>query len=168
MLCFLWLFFIEYLLQKYLKFNQIPLILSFIITHIILFFSIWLHEWYASALSFFSITFLIFAFFMITDPKTTPKDYINKILFWSSIAIAYYILTYFTNENFNLIWSLFVLTLFLPLIWHFEDSYNWYKKYLWALIPFILSIILLIILFLIYWHLDLQFANRCISIFCHA
>jgi len=62
---------------------------------------------------------------MITDPKTTPKDYINKILFWSSIAIAYYILTYFTNENFNLIWSLFVLTLFLPLIWHFEDSYNW-------------------------------------------
>ena len=117
-------------MQKYLKFNQIPLIVAFILTHIVLFFTIGLHETLASALSFFSITFLIFTFFMITDPKTTPKDYINKILFGMSVAVSYYVLTYFTNENFNLIWSLFVNTLFLPLIWYFEDKYNDRKKHI--------------------------------------
>jgi len=164
--CFLGFFLIEYLLQKYLKFNQIPLIVSFILTHIVLFFSIGLHEWTWSAFTFFSITFLIFAFFMITDPKTTPKNTINKILFWMSVAVTYYVLSYFTNENFNLIWSLFLNTLFLPLIWYFEDNYKNYKKYLWALITLLFFSSLLLILFIKYGHLDLQFANRCISIVC--
>ena len=164
--CFLWFFLIEYLLQKYLKFNQIPLIVFFILAHLVLFFTVWLNEGSWSAFNFFSITFLIFAFFMITDPKTTPKDYVNKVLFWISIAVTYYILSYFTNENFNLIWSLFLNTLFLPLIWHFEDNYTWYKKYLWAIITLGIFSLVLIYLFLTYGHLDLQFVNRCISIFC--
>jgi len=164
--CIVWFLFLEYMLYKYLKMTQIFLILSFVITHILLFFSIWTHEGIDSALSLFSISFLIFAFFMITDPKTTPKYDINKIFFWISVAIWYYILSYFTNENFNLIWSLFIVILFLPLIWSFEEKYKNYKKYIWWFFVFFLSSFILIWLFLYYWHLDLQFANRCISIIC--
>ncbi len=159
----LWLIVIQFFLHKNLKFNQIPLILSFVFTHLFLYNIVWLDEWFWSYVDFFSITFLIFTFFMITDPKTTPSFYVNKILFWSSIAIVFYILSYFTNENFNLLWSLFIMTLFLPLIWNFEDKNN---KYIPLIFITLILILLIVSLYFIYGNLDLQFTNRCISVFC--
>lgn len=160
---FLWLFIIQFFLQKNLKFNQIPLIISFILAHLFFYTVIWLNQW-GTYSDFFNITFLIFALFMITDPKTTPYNYINKILFGILIALNYYILSYFTNENFNLLWSLFIATLFLPIIWKFENK--WKHVYLPLTVILFIFLLLLCILFILYGHLNLQFNDRCISVFC--
>jgi enediyne biosynthesis protein E5 len=60
--------------------------------------------------------FLIFAFFMISDPKTTPDSRAGRILFATVVALgAYYVQFKLFRPN-GLLWSLAVCSPLVPLI----------------------------------------------------
>ncbi len=58
---------------------------------------------------------LLFAFFMITDPKTTPNHKYSKILFAFIIAMGSLICRYYFYFNHSYIYCLVVTSLFVPL-----------------------------------------------------
>ncbi|HNQ12540.1 MAG TPA: RnfABCDGE type electron transport complex subunit D [Bacteroidia bacterium] len=55
-------------------------------------------------------TLLLFAFFMITDPVTTPRSFKGRFIWTMLIAIAAFAATSFYYINGAPLWSLFVLT----------------------------------------------------------
>jgi enediyne biosynthesis protein E5 len=62
---------------------------------------------------------LIFSFFMISDPKTTPDDPIARVLFAGVVAVvAWYIRFRLFRPN-DLIWSLFFCTPLVPVLNYF-------------------------------------------------
>ena len=165
----LW-FFISKKVKKDLKFNYIyTIILPFILLHSVLFFIIPFYENWSWYREFFSISFFIFTFFMLTDPKTIPKSNKSRIFYTLSIVLSFYILQFFINESYAILGSLFVNTLFLPKIWSLERKYIKKKSmqifyfYLILLIFEILSISILVINF---WQPDLLFDNVCDQLFC--
>lgn len=183
---------IEYRLKKILNFSLFDLIIPLLITHILIF-TFFTFETIESAYLFFNWSFWIFLFFMVTDPRTIPTKSETRIYFWISISLLFFILQYFINENYSLLASLFLMTMFLPLIWKLElnnssDSVN-NKKIKWNIIHnkgliiwnilhngfklrlMMLTIIfsmvfLLALLIYLYWYPDLVFNNRCNQLFC--
>ncbi len=165
----LW-FFIINRLKKILKFNFLDLIFSFTLTHILLFLTITQESSLNSFLLFFNVSFLIFVFFMLTDPKTNLKTSIFRLLYWSAVAITFYILQFFINENYSLLWSLFFMTLLLPFLRLIEDYYieNKAKKSIYFFLIFIVFLLILLsYLYIIEWPIDLLFDNRCNMLFCN-
>ena len=165
----LW-FFISRKVKKSFKFNYIfTIILPFVLLHSVLFFVIPFYENWSWYREFFSISFFIFTFFMLTDPKTIPKSNKSRIFYTFSIVLSFYILQFFINESYAILGSLFVNTLVLPKIWSLERKYIKKKSmkifyfYLILLIFEILSIGILIINF---WQPDLLFDNVCDQLFC--
>lgn len=67
----------------------------------------------------FNIWFLIFASFMLTDPRIYPK-WVNKFLYWISIWTMYWILLLFIDTNYTILLSLFVITL----AFYLKDLFN--------------------------------------------
>lgn len=154
--------------------STLPVIISFFLSSIIMFF-FFAQESYNSALSFFTWSFFTFIFFMITDPKTVPENFINKILFWIWITFFFYILQYFINENYSILWWLFFMTILLPFIWFYESKDKKWKylnkfKITFSnkiLFYFLIILFLIIIIFSYYnWIPDLVFDNRCLELFC--
>lgn len=79
--------------------------------------SLWLGE--PMAIPFHRLesgTLLIFAFFMISDPKTTPDRRAGRILFAALVAIGAAFVTFVLYRTNGLIWSLAVLSPTVPLI----------------------------------------------------
>lgn len=71
--------------------------------------------------------FLLFSFFMISDPKTTPNSRVGRILFACSVAvIAFYLRHFLYRPNF-LIPALIYCSLLQPVIDCFlpHHKYNW-------------------------------------------
>lgn len=60
--------------------------------------------------------FLIFAFFMISDPKTTPDSRAGRIIFAFLVAIGSYVAHFVLYMTNGLLWSLTIFALFVPLI----------------------------------------------------
>lgn len=60
--------------------------------------------------------FLIFCFFMISDPKTTPDRHGGRILFAALVALGAAYITFILNRTNGLIWSLAALAPTVPLI----------------------------------------------------
>lgn len=163
-------FFISFRVFKFFKFNYIfDLILPFLILHSILFFIIPYSENISWYIEFFSVSFLIFTFFMLTDPKTVPKKSIIRFLYTISIVISFYLLQFFINEWYAILWSLFINTLLLPIIWKLERN-NIKEKSIWIyafyliLLPF--EVILLYYFIMYFWQPDLLFDNVCWQLFC--
>jgi Na+-translocating ferredoxin:NAD+ oxidoreductase RnfD subunit len=79
--------------------------------------SVWLGEPLAIPLHRLqSGALLLFAFFMISDPKTTPDSRVGRILFAGLVAwLAWYITFRMFRTN-GLLWSLALLSLAVPLI----------------------------------------------------
>ncbi len=152
--------------------SNFPVIISFFLSSILMFF-LFAQESYNAALSFFTWSFFIFIFFMITDPKTVPDNFLNKILFWIWITFSFYILQYFINENYSILWWLFLMTTLLPFIWHYESKekflnktkFTFSNKFLLSFLIILLSLIF--ILFYYNWIPDLVFANRCVQLMCY-
>lgn len=71
--------------------------------------------------------FLIFTFFMISDPKTTPDSRQGRILFALLVALGAYYVSYVKFETNGLLWSLAVFALTVPVI----DMILPGKKYQW-------------------------------------
>ncbi len=58
---------------------------------------------------------LLFAFFMISDPKTTPDARIARIVFAVVVAVGAWFIQFRLFRTNGLLWSLFVCSLFVPL-----------------------------------------------------
>lgn len=162
--------FISNRVKKHFKFDYIlTIVLPFLLLHSILFFIIPFYENLSGYLEFFSISFLIFTFFMLTDPKTVPKNSYSRFLYVISIVLSFYILQFFINESYAILGSLFINTLFLPIIWNLEKKYIEKKSigfFIFYLILLILEISLIWYLILIYWQPDLLFDNVCGQLLC--
>jgi Na+-transporting NADH:ubiquinone oxidoreductase subunit NqrB len=76
--------------------------------------------------------FLVFAFFMISDPKTTPDRRAGRILFAALVALGAAYVTFVLNRTNGLIWSLAVLAPTVPLI----DRILPGVRYVWSRAPF--------------------------------
>jgi hypothetical protein len=164
----LWIF-ISTRVKDILKYEYLwNYIIPFVTLHSILFFIIPYYESFTSYFLFFNISFFIFVFFMITDPMTIPKKAISRSLYAVSMVLLFYVLQFFINENYALLWSLFGMTLFLPFIWKYEIiNYKWLNIGFLGLV-FLNILILIVIMFClsIYWQPDLVFDNVCNQLVC--
>lgn len=70
---------------------------------------------------------LLFAFFMISDPKTTPNSKTGRILFGFLVAMGAGFVQFWLYEPNGLLWSLAFFSLWVPLIdWHLPGKhYRW-------------------------------------------
>lgn len=84
---------------------------------------VWQHQ-------FMSGSLLLFALFMLTDPRSIPNSQTGR-LFWSAaIAISTFILQHYFYLSTAIFWSLFVispLTVLLDMIW-FAPRFNWLRS----------------------------------------
>jgi len=165
----LWIF-ISLRVYKFFKFSYLyDLILPFFILHSILFFIIPYYEDFSVYVMFFNVSFFIFTFFMLTDPKTVPKKSLTRVFYSFSIVLTFYILQFFINEGYSILWALFLNTLLLPLVWKLEQYII--NKYITESIVFYLILLWLMILSIIvminiYPRPDLVFDNLCNQLIC--
>ncbi|MEQ1504998.1 MAG: RnfABCDGE type electron transport complex subunit D [Myxococcota bacterium] len=70
---------------------------------------------------------LLFSFFMISDPKTTPDSRAGRILFAALVAFGAYVVHFWWFRSNGLIWSLVVLSPVVPLIDRIApgSAYRW-------------------------------------------
>lgn len=59
---------------------------------------------------------VLFAFFMISDPRTTPDSRLGRIVFAALVALGAYTVQFWLFRTNGLLWSLAVCSLALPLI----------------------------------------------------
>ena len=79
--------------------------------------SLWLHEPLAIPLHRLeSGALLLFAFFMISDPKTTPDSRAGRVLFGALVAAGAWYVQFRLFRTNGLLWSLAACSLFVPLI----------------------------------------------------
>lgn len=114
-----------------LKVNQLVNSIAFLGSLFIINF-IYLHlylEWPMDFVlhKFTSGSLLLFSFFMITDPRTTPNHTFSKIIWAISIAIISFILTQFYHINSSPFWVLFIVSPLTPFI----DSLTHKKQFSW-------------------------------------
>jgi len=71
--------------------------------------------------------FLIFAFFMISDPRTTPDARAGRILFAAAVAATAFTLRFGFYQTNALLWSLLACAPMVPLLdrWLPADRYQW-------------------------------------------
>lgn len=164
--------FITYRVYKFFKYKYfVDYLLPFFILHLIFFFTIPYYESINSALLFFSVSFFIFMFHMISDPKTVPEKSISRFIYSINIVLSFYILQFFINEAYALIASLFINTIQLPIIWHYEQNNKKVKwKYpiyvVYLLLVSLFMILLITYLINIFWRPDLVFDNVCNQLIC--
>lgn len=70
---------------------------------------------------------ILFAFFMISDPKTTPDGSIARAAFAASAAIVTYILSYHFHNSDGLFYALAIMCVVRPLFEYFDPAphYRW-------------------------------------------
>jgi Na+-translocating ferredoxin:NAD+ oxidoreductase RnfD subunit len=59
---------------------------------------------------------------MITDPKTLLENKISRIIFGALVAIGFFILQFYINENYALLASLFLGTCIIPILSYFDQK----------------------------------------------
>lgn len=163
---------ITYRVYQFFKYKYFfDYLTPFFLLHLFLFFFYAQWETLNSALQFFSVSFFIFLFHMMSDPKTVPNQSIHRFIYSLSIVLTFYVLQFFINEIYALIGSLFVNTLTLPIIWYLEEKKIkiWHIFSFWAI--FLLTNIFIMIVFLHHlteknWRPDLVFDNVCNQLVC--
>ena len=72
---------------------------------------------------FYSVSFIVFILFMLTDPKTTPQKYWHQLIFALMIALGATLFDYYKGFRVqHLFMMLFVSSILVPLL------NNWHKK----------------------------------------
>lgn len=72
-------------------------------------------------------TLLLFSFFMISDPKTSPDHKYGRILHCFAVAFLAHIWTFYLFKTNGLVWGLFFCSILIPIfdsIWK-EEKYEW-------------------------------------------
>lgn len=136
-------------------------VLPFLLLHVLAFFTIPRAENLTTAAVFFSISFFIFMFFMMTDPKTVPKTSLVRSWYAAALVGNFYVLQFLVNENYALLGSLFFNTLLLPCIWKLEATKSRASLAKYLILWLIILLLLLCILLHIYGRPDLWFNNIC-------
>ena len=106
-------------------------VLSFLGCYLALLFgrSLWLGEPVAIPLHRLqSGSLLLFAFFMISDPKTTPDSGLGRVLFGAFVAFGAAWVQFRLFHTNGLLWSLAACSLLVPVL----DLLLPGKRYLWA------------------------------------
>lgn len=72
-------------------------------------------------------TFLLFSFFMISDPKMTPNSRIGRIILAFLVAMGAGFVQFVLFRTNGLLWSLAFFSLWIPLLdkWFPAQSFNW-------------------------------------------
>jgi hypothetical protein len=71
---------------------------------------------------------LLFAFFMISDPKTTPDSRIGRLVFAALVASGAYYVQFRLFRTNGLLWSLAICSFVVPLLdWRFPG-----QRYVWS------------------------------------
>ncbi len=71
---------------------------------------------------FYSVSFIVFILFMLTDPKTTPKMHWQQLLFTALIALGATLLDYYNGFRVqHLFMALFASAAMVPLCVHWQD-----------------------------------------------
>jgi Na+-transporting NADH:ubiquinone oxidoreductase subunit NqrB len=83
--------------------------------------SVWLHQMSNG-------TLLLFAFFMITDPMTTPNHRYARFIWAAILGVALFIASSFFYVQTAAVWLLFLISPFTPLF----DKLFYAKKYEWS------------------------------------
>jgi len=65
---------------------------------------------------------LLFTFFMISDPKTTPRSTAGRLGFASFVAALAFVLQHVAHARNPIIWALFLLAPLTPLLDRFEEA----------------------------------------------
>ena len=74
---------------------------------------------------------LLFTFFMISDPKTTPDSRAGRLLFALLVALGAGFVQFVLYRPNGLLWSLFVLTPLVPVLDRFFPA----NRYAWPTVP---------------------------------
>jgi Na+-translocating ferredoxin:NAD+ oxidoreductase RnfD subunit len=93
--------------------------------------SYWLGEPSAiPILRFQSGALLLFAFFMISDPKTTPNSRVGRVVFAAMVAFGAWYIQFRMFRTNGLLWSLAACSIAVPLIdWLLPgDRYDWARQ----------------------------------------
>ena len=83
---------------------------------------VWQHQ-------FMSGSLLLFALFMLTDPRSIPNSQKGRLVWSGAIAISTFILQHYFYLSTAIFWSLFIvspLTVLLDTAWH-APRFNWRK-----------------------------------------
>lgn len=74
---------------------------------------------------------LLFAFFMISDPKTTPHSRLGRLVFAALVAFGALFVQFKLFENNGLLWSLSVFALLVPVLDKFFPGkpYEWHQAF---------------------------------------
>jgi Na+-transporting NADH:ubiquinone oxidoreductase subunit NqrB len=72
---------------------------------------------------------LLFAFFMISDPKTTPDSRTGRLLFAALVAAGAYYVQFRLFRTSGLLWSLALCSFVVPILdWRFPgERYSWFR-----------------------------------------
>lgn len=114
--------------KKTIQKNLLWLVLPFLVVHVFLYFSVAPSETFSSLLTWYTPSFFIFTFFMLTDPMIPPDNNFAKMGFAMSTAVLPYILQFFINENYVHLASLFLMTGFLPIGRYIDTKKNKYAS----------------------------------------
>ena len=77
---------------------------------------------------FFTTSFIVYIFFMLTDPKTTPNSIILQTLFGACVALFLVLIEYFTSPRvWNLFLALFIASIFFVPFYKKLDKKEWIK-----------------------------------------
>lgn len=73
---------------------------------------------------------LLFAFFMITDPRTIPDDRLSRICWSIAIAVITFVLLHVYFINGAVVWALFIMSPFAVLFdrWRLAPRFQWHKE----------------------------------------
>ncbi|PID83955.1 hypothetical protein CSB09_03505 [Candidatus Gracilibacteria bacterium] len=165
------------LVHKSLKIDILYIVLAFLITHFGIYFTLTQETSFLSLLSgnttsfltFYTPSFWIFVFYMITDPGTILRNRISMIFFGALVAVGFYLLQYYINENYSLLASLFLASIFIPVIRFYDTKKLYYK----ITIGNVIAIFMFLFVFVQFLYTigsngkpDLVFDNRCAQIVC--
>lgn len=166
------------LVYKTMRIDILYVVLAFVVTHMGMYFLFTqepsLQEvisWNnTSFFAFYTPSFWIFVFYMITDPGTILRNRISMVTFWALTAIWFYILQFYINENYSLLASLFIMSMLIPLIRFFDTKkiyYNITTGNVIAIFLFLLAFVQFLYTMDSRWRPDLVFDNRCSHIICN-
>jgi len=98
---------------------MIPLV--FMLAYTILSYLFLTHNIVEIFLILISGSFILFIFFMLTDPRTTPETTLSQVMFSVIIALLTIVLELFLGvKDINMFLALFIVTLSIPWVRHFE------------------------------------------------
>ena len=86
---------------------------------------VWQHQFASGSL-------LLFALFMLTDPRSIPNSHSGRLIWSSAIALCTFVLQHYFYLSTAIFWSLFIispLTVILDLVWA-APRFNWLRSQL--------------------------------------